>query len=148
MKKFYFLILVFSTFVACRKSVSVEETAQQWVEFYYNSEFDKAKNLSTPITKNLIDTIATKLVDDDEIIAFEITQMACTVKADSAVCSYLYIDEEGEFNENVHLIRSENRWLVDEPLVLEALTDEEMEHFFDEYEELLIEQTQNTLENE
>ena len=142
------MILVISAFAGCRKSLSVEETAQQWVESYYNSEFDKAKNLSTAITKKLIDTIAMELVDDGEIIAFKITEMACTVEADSAVCSYLYIDEDGEFNENVHLIRSENKWLVDEPLAGEALTDEEMEQIFEEYEELLKEQTQNTSENE
>ena len=148
MKKLGFMVLVISAFVGCTKNLSVEETAKQWVEFYYNSEFDKAKNLSTAITKKMIDTIATELVEDSEIIAFRITQMACNVKTDSAVCSYLYIDEGGEFNENVHLIQSKNKWLVDESLAGETLTQEEMEQFFDEYEELLKEQTQNALENE
>ena len=148
MKKIGFVLLVISTMMSCRKSLSVEETAQHWVEFYYNSEFDSAKSLSTQITKNMIDTVALELTDEGEIMAFKITQMNCSVKGDSAVCFYRYKDEIEEFEEKIHLIRMENKWLIDEPLADEALTDEEMEQIFEEYEELLKEEMQNTMENE
>ena len=148
MKKTGFILLVISFLMGCRKSLSVEESAQQWVESYYNSEFEKAKLLSTEITKNMIDTVAIELIDEGEIIAFKITQMNCSVKGDSAVCSYLYKDEFEDFEEKIHLIRKENNWLVDEPLADEALTDDEMKQIFEEYEELLKEQLQNTQANE
>lgn len=148
MKKISFILLIISFLMGCRKSLSVEQTAQRWVEFYYNSEFDKAKLLSTQNTKNLIDTIALELLEEEEVIAFEIIQMTCSVSGDSAVCSYLYKDDIGEIEEKVHLIQKNKRWLVDESLAGETLTDEEMEQIFDEYEEMLIEELQNKQENE
>lgn len=143
--------MLISLTIACKKNLSVEETAQQWVELFYNSEFNKAKLLSTQITKNLIDTIAMELLDEEEIIAFQIIDMKCVVKGDSAICSYLYKEDlEGSeaFEEKIHLINTENQWLVDEPLTGEPLTDEEMEQIFEEYEEMLKEEIQNTQENE
>jgi hypothetical protein len=148
MKKTGFILLVICIFIGCRKSLSVEETAQQWVESYYNSEFEKAKQLSTEVTRNMIDTVAFELMDEGEIIAFKIVQMDCSVKGDSAICSYLYKDEIEDFEEKIHLICKANEWLVDEPLIDEALTDEEMKQIFEEYEEMLKEQIQNTPENE
>jgi hypothetical protein len=148
MKKTGFILLIITFSMGCRKSLSVEETAQQWVESYYNSEFEKAKLLSTEITKNMIDTVAIELIDEGEIIAFKINQMNCSIKGDSAVCSYLYKDEFENFEEKIHLIRKEHNWLVDEPLADEALTDDEMKLIFEEYEELLKEQLQNSQEDE
>ena len=148
MRNFVFLLLMISVLAGCRKSLTVEETAQRWVEYYYNSEFDKAKLLSTQITKNLIDTIAIELLEEDDIIDFKIIQMNCEVNGDSAVCTYIYKDDIGEVEEQVHLIKLKNKWLVDEPLSGETLTDEEMEQIFMEYEEMLKEEQQTKLEND
>jgi len=126
----------------------VEETAQRWVEHYYNSEFEKAKTLSTEITKNMIDTVASEMLEEVEIIAFKILEMNCSVKGDSAICSYLYKEENDGFEEQIHLVLRQNKWLVDEPLAGEALTDEEMEEIFDQYEEMLKEENQNAQEDE
>lgn len=148
MKKITFILSGITFLMSCEKSLSVEETAQQWVEFYYKSEFDNAKQLSTQITKNMIDTVARELIDEGEIMTFEILHMNCLVEGDSAVCSYLYRDNIEAFDEKINLIRLENKWLVNEPLVGEALTNDEVELIFDEYEELLKEDSQNALENE
>jgi hypothetical protein len=148
MKKLGFMLLVISTLIGCRKNLSVEQTAQQWVEYYYNSEFDKAKNLSTQVTKNMIDTVALELMDEGEIMAFKILEMNCSVEGDSAACFYVYKDEQEEFEEKIHLIKKDKKWLVDEPLAGETLSNEEMEQIFDEYEEFLKEDAENTLENE
>jgi hypothetical protein len=148
MKKIAFILVIISTVIGCRKSLSVDETAQQWVTYYYSSEFNKAKLLSTQITKDMIDTVAAELIDEGEIMSFQIIQMNCSVKGDSAICSYVYKDEMEEFEEKIHLVRPEKEWLVDEPLAGETLSNEEMEQVFDEYEEMLKEQMQNTLEDE
>ena len=140
--------MVISFLMGCGKSLSVEETAQRWVELYYNSEFEKAKALSTEITKNMIDTVASELLDEEEIIAFKIVELNCSVNGDSAICSYLYKEENDAFEETIHLVFRQKKWLVDEPLAGETLTDEEMEEIFDEYEELLKEEIQNTDKNE
>lgn len=149
MKKIGFILLAVSGLLGCEKSLSVEETAQRWVEFYYNSEFEKAKPLSTQITKNMMDTVAMELIGEEEILAFKITEMNCLVVGDSAVCSYFYKDRIEAVEEKVHLIRKEKKWLVDEPLADDVLTEQEMEDFFEDYKELLKEEMQqNTLENE
>ena len=148
MKKICFILLIFSVLPACNKPLSVEATAQQWVEAYYNSEFEKAKALSSPITQNMIDTVSSELIEEEEIMAFKILQMNCTTKGDSAICSYLYRDEIEDFEETIHLVRFKNKWLVDEPLADEALSEEEMEQIFNDYEELLKEELQNEIENE
>ncbi len=148
MKKIAFILVIVSTAIGCRKSLPVDETAQQWVTYYYNSEFDKAKLLSTQITKDMIDTVASELIDEGEIMSFQIIRMNCSVKGDSAICSYTYKDEIEEFEEKIHLIQISQEWLVDEPLAGETLTNEEMEQVFDEYEEFLKEQMQNMSEDE
>ena len=148
MKKSGLILLVISFLMSCEKSLTVMETAQQWVEFYYKSDFEKAKMLSTQITKNMIDTVAGELIDEGEIMTFEIVHMNCLVRGDSAVCSYTYKDELDTVEEKINLIRIENKWLVDEPLVGEALTNDEVDMIFDDYEDLLKEELQNTLENE
>ena len=148
MKKFGFILLITSYLLSCGKRLTVEETAQQWVQFYYNSEFEKAKFLSTQVTKNMIDSIALELLEEEEVIAFEIVQMSCTVNGDSAICSFIYKDHIGEVEEKIHLLQKNNKWLVDESLSGEPLTNEEMEQIFDEYEEMLKEDLQNTQENE
>ena len=148
MKKSYFIFLIISCLFACRKSLTVEATAQQWVEAYYNSEFEKAKELSTQITKNMIDTVASELIEEEEIMAFSILQMDCTVQGDSAICSYLYRDDFENVEEKIQLIRLKNTWYVDEPLADDALSEEEMEQIFNDYEELLKEELQNDDKNE
>ena len=91
---------------------------------------------------------ASELIEEEEILAFSILQMNCTIFGDSAICSYLYRDEIEDFEEKIHLIRLKNVWYVDEPLADDALSEEEMEQIFKDYEELLKEELQNDVENE
>ncbi len=126
----------------------VEDVARQWVEAYYNSEFKTAKSLSTNLTKIMIDTVALQLLDEEDIIPFQINDILCSVNGDSAVCTYTYKDDLDEYEESVHLIAQNGFWLVNEPLTDDSDIEKEIEKYFEEYEKMLNEELENAKDEE
>lgn len=141
------ILLTACLLTGCEKKLPVEKTAQLWVEYYYNSDFEKAKQLSTRITKDMIDTLALELKDEGAIMPFKISGMNCLVNNDSAVCAYVYSDALDTFEEKVNLIHWDDSWLINEPLAGEDLSNEMVEQIFDIYEEMLKEEMQNVSES-
>ena len=126
MKPLTFLLLIIVTFCTCQNSGAPTpkqkillpntptEVAQQWVEAFYKDDFSKAAILGTDLTRMMIDSVKKEMQANVPFIPFKISGMACEQKGDSAICTYIYQEEEDTFDEYVSLVKQNGQWLVNE----------------------------------
>lgn len=146
------ICLLFFLF-ACQEEppVSPQEVVLQWQEHMDKNEFEEAKALSTPNSKEIITDIEELLNMDNEPIPVDTTKfisMVCTESAQTAVCRYtieidpdflefeeMLSDEDGIIADSFLLKKIGDRWLVDipeDPMENDQLLEEMMEQLMNE----------------
>ncbi|MFT5164810.1 MAG: hypothetical protein ACI8P3_000033 [Saprospiraceae bacterium] len=148
MKVFFFLFLLLVSFSACRNTSNPPEqqiplsntpieVAQEWVEAFYKDDFSKAVMLGTDITRMMIDSVKKEMQTNAPFIPFTISEMACELSGDSAMCTYIYQEEEDRFDEHVNLINVKGQWLVNESWNNSSEFEEELDLIQKDQEKLL-----------
>jgi hypothetical protein len=154
-QSFLLILVCLTATLACRSDKKSEagsvvailpstptQVAQEWVEAFYNDNFEKAVRLGTENTRMMIDSVKLELIPGAQNIAFRITNMTCETQGDSSFCAYIYEEDREEFQEFVQLLLVNGQWLVDESweepspeeLEMEELIREELEKIFEESE--------------
>lgn len=122
-------LLLFLCFLACTSETSKSESsgtdvsnlpntpesvAKVWIEAFYENDFKTAKALGTLITQAMIDSVRAEMQIGAEESAFQITDMTCQVKGDSAFCACLYHEEGEQYPEFILLLKEKGQWLVND----------------------------------
>jgi hypothetical protein len=154
MKALLVILLLAVCFYACKNADNHNSTAQQnslpetpvevaqeWVEAFYKDDFSKAILLGTDITRMMIDSVKKEMQNNVPFIPFTISEMACELYGDSALCTYVYQEEEDRFDEYVNLIKVNGQWLVNESWNNSSELESEFEMMQEELENLLEEET-------
>lgn len=150
MKLLFLSFLFMVSFSTCKNTSTPEEqakpmtlpetpiaVAQEWVEAFYKDEFPKAALLSTELTRVMIDSVIKEMQANVPYIPFTVTDMACEVKGDSAICTFVYNEEEDQYEEYVNLIKINGQWLVNESWDSSSEADEDYELMPEELEEMM-----------
>lgn len=126
------LSLLLSIFVlSCGTSEpGPKEVAEQYFMLLNNKEFDKAKDLCTDETKDLIEKFEFFKNDEGSVETADIVveDLKCVIDGDKAVCTFI---ADGEKNEMV-LKKVNGKWLIDfdieqaEPTIEESDLEETM----------------------
>ena len=133
MKSFHYLVLLcsFSLF-ACQNDgtankeipspagKSPETVLREWMSYYDNNEYQKAKALSTSRAITFLEAmeeLTASAPADSTIIHTEFLELKCQEYPDHAICAALIKDEElGEvYRDSFLLARERSYWLIDIP---------------------------------
>jgi len=95
-----------------KQEATPEYIAERFLNYLEKGEYDKAKQISTESTKELLETlkgIVGMFGEDEDVEPRKITDIRCVVDRNIARCSYMAEDEEEELD----LIKEDGKWLVD-----------------------------------
>lgn len=152
----YLLPICLLFLFACQEEppISPQEVVLQWQEHMDKNEFEKARVLSTPNSKEIISDIEELLKMDNEPIPVDTTKfisMACTEEDDTlAICRYtveidpdflefeeMLTDGNGVIADSFLLKKINGNWLVDipeDPMENDELLEEMFEQLMNEQE--------------
>jgi len=107
--------------VSCKNDPKVVQSSPesvfvQWQKLVDAGEFAKAETLSTPATILWLKEIAVIDVDDSTYATNELAQiqnLSCTIKNDTASCSYQIIEDGERVSSSIQLVKVKKKWLVD-----------------------------------
>jgi hypothetical protein len=118
LKKFVFILLVFSLFSHCKqwgaskKTNNPEYITEKFLYHINHLEFDEAKKYGTESTKQMLDLMKSLvgLIPEQEPpkpMLIEIT--SCDISGEKAKCHYT---ADGK-KESIDLLKTDGKWLVD-----------------------------------
>ncbi len=147
------LIITFSFIVflsACQNNPTPEEpslpnipkeVAQEWVEAFYSDDFSKAVVLGTETTRMMIDSVKKEMQVNAISIPFKISEMNCEIVLDSALCTYVYLEEGERYDEYVTLLKLNGQWLVNESWENTEEIEQDFEKLKEEMKKMMEEET-------
>ncbi|MEM1217408.1 MAG: hypothetical protein AAGH79_00775 [Bacteroidota bacterium] len=134
MKSFHYLLILCCclSFVACQNDgtaegeipspagKSPETVLREWMSYYDNNQYQKAKALSTSRAITFLEAmeeLTASAPADSTIIHTEFLELKCQEYTDYAICAALIKDEElGEvYRDSFLLARERSYWLIDIP---------------------------------
>jgi hypothetical protein len=140
--RFHVLVLAFLLLTfACENSsadksvtnfsqLSPEQVCKLWQKSVDSNDFETAKKLSTPRTKEFVTSIEKLIGGDESGMALDTTvflSMNCNENGDNANCAYTFQLEGEIVADSFFLKRMDGKWLVDikeEPFLDEEDTEE------------------------
>jgi hypothetical protein len=102
-------------FHACKTTDSPEKVTEKFMNHLALGEYDKAGELGTESTKQMmemfkaLESLGGESITDDDVKPEKIKNVECEIDGDFAVCRF---EEDGEMAE-VHLVKVDGKWLVD-----------------------------------
>lgn len=118
MKKIFSLLVLAAIavfVVACGDNgAKPEPTAEQYLKLLADGEFDKAGELGTKDTKDMLNMLKTFSMGQKPEKKNEVKDVKCTVEAgdSTAVCTYC-CNDKGE-NGSLKMLKVEGKWMVNE----------------------------------
>ncbi len=117
MKKLFSILVVAALaifVVSCGGGAKPEATAEQYLKHLAEGEFDKAGELGTKDTKDLLNMLKTFSGGQKPEKKNEVKDVKCTVEAgdSTAVCSYC-CNDKGE-NGTLKMLKVDGKWMVNE----------------------------------
>ncbi|MCB0662440.1 MAG: hypothetical protein R2769_01175 [Saprospiraceae bacterium] len=140
--RFHVLVFALSLFVvACSDTggekastdlsqLSPEQVCKLWQKSVDSNDFETAKQLSTPKTREFVASIEKLIGGDESGMALDTTvflSMNCTENGEDANCAYTFQLEGEVVADSFFLKRIDGKWLVDikeEPFIEEEDTEE------------------------
>lgn len=111
--KLFAALVIGLSMVACSGGAGPEETAEKYLKLLAAGELDKASELGTEDTKQLLGFMKSFMGDEKPETANEVKDVKCDVAEDgeTASCSYC-CNDEGE-SDKIDMKKVEGKWLVD-----------------------------------
>lgn len=108
------LVAIVITFSSCDKN-NPKDVAETWLVSFNQMEFDKAMELSTNDTKNLLSSLKelTDVVSDSAKTELKkITVAINDVKEDGDKAVVFYVSSDNPIEEKLNLVKQNEKWLV------------------------------------
>jgi hypothetical protein len=118
---FFLVLFFFSNCVSDKKQLpnTPEKVARQWQSWIDSSQYQLARELSTPTTIEWIDWAEETLKEsgeEKEILKPAVfLSMQCSETGDKAICDYLMDDEGYQYRDTFYLQKINGQWLVNIP---------------------------------